>query len=157
MTSYAYVNYTRFLESDGTPTIYAYQNFTVDGERLYEGTIYKFAPFAYALGAGSKGGERSSTSLLAGLDQISVNLFAEAVQNRYLLQVKTVLLDPESFIDNTLVRSELWRVAQYEMDTERIVLNLSSPLDASKSNIPKRRLTTRLVGALPNTGTLVIS
>jgi hypothetical protein len=88
MTSYAYVNYTRFLESDGTPTIYAYQNFTVDGERLYEGTIYKFAPFAYALGAGSKGGERSSTSLLAGLDQISVNLFAEAVQNRYLLQVK---------------------------------------------------------------------
>ena len=118
---------------------------------------YQFAPFAYTLGAGSKGGDRSDSSLVAGLDPISVNLFAEAVEDRYLLEVKTVSLDPETFADDALIRTELWRVAQYEMDTERVILKLSSPLDATKGDIPKRRLTTKLVGALPSTGSLVIS
>ena len=71
--------------------------------------------------------------------------------------MKTVSLDPETFADDALVRSELWRVAQYEMDTQRVVLRLSSPLDATKGDIPKRRLSTKLVGALPSTGSLVIS
>ena len=43
------------------------------------------------------------------------------------------------------------------MDTQKVVLRLSSPLDATKGDIPKRRLTAKLVGALPSTGSLVIS
>ena len=157
MSTFAFVNYSRFLTSAGVATAYAYQNFSINQSRVYGGTTYKFAPFAYTLGAGSKGGDRSESDLVAGLDPISVNLFAEAVENRYLLEVKTVSLNSETFADDALIRSELWRVAQYEMDTERIVLRLLSPLDATKSDVPKRRLSTKLVGALPNTGSLVIS
>jgi hypothetical protein len=159
MSSFAFVNYSRFLQPDGTPTspVYAYQNFSINEPRIYGGITYQFAPFAYTMGAGSGGGDRSDSSLLAGLDPISVNLFAEAVESRWLLEVKTVSLDPETFADDALVRSELWRIAQYEMDTERVILKLSSPLDATKGDIPKRRLTTGLVGALPSTGSLVIS
>jgi hypothetical protein len=157
MSTFAFVNYSRFLEADGTQTVYAYQNFTINQPRIYGGVTYQFAPFAYTLGAGSKGGDRSDSSLLAGLDPISVNLFAEAAESRWLLEVKTVSLDPETFADDALVRTELWRVAQYEMDTQRVVLRLSSPLDATKGDIPKRRLSTKLVGALPSTGSLVIS
>lgn len=157
MSSFAFVNYSRFLESDSTPTIYAYQNFSINQTRTYSSVTYAFAPFAYTLGAGSKGGDRSESNLVAGLDPISVNIFAEAVESRWLLEVKTVSLDPETFADEVLVRFELWRVAQYEMDTERVILKLSSPLDATKNDIPKRRLTTALVGALPSTGNLVIS
>ena len=157
MSTFAFVNYSRFLTSAGAATAYAYQNFSINQSRIYGGVTYAFAPFAYTLGAGSKGGDRSDSSLVAGLDAISVNLFAEAVESRYLLEVKTVSLDPETFADDALVRSELWRVAQYEMDTERVILKLSSPLDATKGDIPKRRLSTKLVGALPSTGSLVIS
>jgi len=157
MSSFAFVNYSRFLTSAGVATAYAYQNFSINQPRTYGGVTYQFAPFAYTLGAGSKGGDRSDSSLVAGLDPISVNLFAEAVEDRYLLEVKTVSLDPETFADDALIRTELWRVAQYEMDTERVILKLSSPLDATKGDIPKRRLTTKLVGALPSTGSLVIS
>ena len=157
MSSFAFVNYSRFLTSAGVATAYAYQNFSINQSRAYGGVTYQFAPFAYTLGAGSKGGDRSDSSLVAGLDPISVNLFAEAVEDRYLLEVKTVSLDPETFVDDALIRTELWRVAQYEMDTERVILKLSSPLDATKGDIPKRRLTTKLVGALPSTGRLVIS
>ena len=157
MSTFAFVNYSRFLTSAGVATAYAYQNFSINQPRIYGGVTYQFAPFAYTLGAGSKGGDRSDSSLIAGLDPISVNLFAEAVQDRYLLEVKTVSLDPETFADDALIRTELWRVAQYEMDTERVILKLSSPLDATKGDIPKRRLSTKLVGALPSTGSLVIS
>jgi len=157
MSTFAFVNYSRFLTSAGAATVYAYQNFSINESRNYGGVTYAFAPFAYTLGAGSKGGDRSDSALAAGLDPISVNLFAEAVENRYLLEIKTVSLDPDTFADDTLVRTELWRVAQYEMDTERIVLKLSSPLNAASSNIPRRRLSTKLVGALPNTGSLVVS
>jgi hypothetical protein len=157
MSTFAFVNYSRFLNAAGSATAYAYQNFSINQTRTYGGVTYAFAPFAYTLGAGSKGGDRSESSLVAGLDQISVNLFAEAVQSRWLLEVKTVSLDPETFADDALVRSELWRIAQYEMDTERVILKLSSPLDATKADIPRRRLSTALVGALPSTGNLVIS
>jgi hypothetical protein len=157
MNAFAFVNYARFLEQDGTPTIYAYQNFSINQQRVYQSVTYEFAPFGYSLGAGSKGGDRSDSSLVAGLDQLTVNLFAEAVQSRWLLEIKTVSLIPVNFADDVLVRTELWRIAQYEMDTERIVLKLSSPLDATKANVPRRRLTTGLVGALPTTGSLVIS
>ena len=157
MSTLAFVNYSRFLTSAGAATAYAYQNFSINESRNYGGVTYAFAPFAYTLGAGSKGGDRSDSSLVAGLDPISVNLFAEAVEDRYLLEVKTVSLDPETFVDDALIRTELWRVAQYEMDTERVILKLSSPLDATKGDIPKRRLSTKLVGALPSTGSLVIS
>lgn len=157
MSTFAFVNYSRFLTSAGAATAYAYQNFSINESRNYGGVTYAFAPFAYTLGAGSKGGDRSDSSLVAGLDPISVNLFAEAVEDRYLLEVKTVSLDPETFVDDALIRTELWRVAQYEMDTERVILKLSSPLDATKGDIPKRRLSTKLVGALPSTGSLVIS
>ena len=157
MTAFAFVNYARFLEQDGTPTIYAYQNFSINQARVYQTVTYEFAPFAYTLGAGSRGGDRSDSSLVAGLDQLTVNLFAEAVESRWLLEIKTVSLVPVNFADDVLVRTELWRIAQYEMDTEKIILKLSSPLDAAKANIPRRRLTTGLVGALPTTGSLVIS
>jgi hypothetical protein len=157
MSSFAFVNYSRFLTSAGVATAYAYQNFSINQPRIYSGVTYQFAPFAYTLGAGSKGGDRSDSSLIAGLDPISVNLFAEAVELRYLLEVKTVSLDPETFADDAIVRTEMWRVAQYEMDTERVILKLSSPLDATKNDIPKRRLTTGIVGALPSTGNVVIS
>jgi hypothetical protein len=157
MSAFAFVNYSRFLTSAGVATAYAYQNFSINQPRIYGGVTYQFAPFAYTLGAGSKGGDRSDSSLVAGLDPISVNLFAEAVENRYLLEVKTVSLDPETFADDALIRAELWRVAQYEMDAERVILKLSSPLDATKNDIPKRRLTTGIVGALPSTGNVMIS
>lgn len=157
MSTFAFVNYARFLQASGTPTAYAYQNFSINQSRIYSSVTYAFAPFGYTLGAGSKGGDRSDSSLVAGLDQLAVNLFAEAVESRWLLEIKTVSLDPETFADDVLVRTELWRVAQYEMDTQRVILRLSSPLDATKGDIPKRRLSTKLVGALPSTGSLVIS
>src|SRR5210317_354872 len=157
MSAYAFVNYVRFKTQADAYTGTPYQNFSINESRTYSGVTYSFAPFAVSSGGGARGGERSSASLVAGTDAISVNLFAEAVQNRYMLEIKTVSLDPLTFADEALVASEIWRVASYDMDTSRVVLKLTSPLDAVKAHVPRRTLSTALVGALPTSGALVVS
>jgi len=157
MSGYAFVNYIRFKTQADAYTGTPYQNFSINESRTYSGVTYSFAPFAISSGGGARGGERSSASLVAGTDAISVNLFAEAVQNRYMLEIKTVSLDPLTFADEALVASEIWRVASYDMDTSRVVLKLTSPLDAVKAQVPRRTLSTALVGALPTSGALVVS
>jgi len=157
MSAYAFVNYIRFKTQADGYTGTPYQNFSINESRTYSGVTYSFAPFAISSGGGARGGERSSASLVAGTDAISVNLFAEAVQNRYMLEIKTVSLDPLTFADEALVASEIWRVASYDMDTSRVVLKLTSPLDAVKAQVPRRTLSTALVGALPTSGALVVS
>jgi len=157
MSAYAFVNYVRFKTQADAYTGTPYQNFSINEQRVYDGITYSFAPFAVSSGGGARGGDRSSASLVAGTDALSVNLFAEAVQNRYMLEIKTVSLDPLTFADEALVASEIWRVASYDMDTTRVVLKLTSPLDAVRAQVPRRTLSTALVGALPTSGALVVS
>jgi len=157
MSAYAFVNYVRFKTQADAYTGTPYQNFSINEQRVYDGITYSFAPFAISSGGGARGGDRSNASLVAGTDALSVNLFAEAVQNRYMLEIKTVSLDPLTFADEALVASEIWRVASYDMDTTRVVLRLTSPLDAVKAQVPRRTLSTALVGALPTSGALVVS
>jgi hypothetical protein len=159
MSAYAFVNYIRFKTQADAYTGTPYQNFSIDQQRMYAEVTYNFAPFAVSSGGGARGGERSSANLVAGADAISVNLFAEAVQNRYMLEIKTVSLDPLTFADEALVASEIWRVASYDMDTARgaVVLKLTSPLDAVKAQVQRRTSSTALVGAFPTSGALVVS
>lgn len=159
MSAYAFVNYVRFKTQADAYTGTPYQNFSINDQRVYDGVTYSFAPFAVSSGGGARGGERSEASLIAGADVVSVNLFAEAVHNRYMLEIKTVSLDPLSFEDEALVTSEVWRVASYDLDTTRpvVTLKLTSPLDAVKAQVPRRTLSTALVGALPTSGSLVIA
>ena len=44
-----------------------------------------------------------------------------------------------------------------DLGTTRVVLRLTSPLDAVKAQVPRRTLSTALVGALPTSGALVVS
>lgn len=156
MSAYAFVNYVRFKTQADAYTGTPYQNFSVNQTRTYSGVTYSFAPFAVSSGGGARGGERSNAALVAGTDAISVNLFAEAVKNHYILEIKTVSLDPLTFTDEALISTEIWRIASYEMDTMTITMRLTSPLDAVKAQIPRRTLSTELVGALPTSGALVV-
>jgi len=160
MSGYAFCNYVKFLEPSGSTyveTAYYFQNFTVDGSRTRGGDTYTFAPFVLATGGGEKSGDRSSNVLAIGASTqagstIILNLFKQAVEQRWILRVETVSLNISTFADDQLVSTENWRVASYEMDTKVIKLRLISPLDAVKGQVPRRKLSEELVGALPTTG-----
>lgn len=164
MSGYAFCNYVKFLKPSGSTyqeTNYYFQNFTVNGSRTRGGNTYIFAPFVLATGGGEKGGDRSSNVLGIGASTqagstIILNLFKQAVEDRWLLVVETVSLNINTFADDLLVSTETWRVASYEMDTKLIKLRLISPLDAVKGQVPRRKLSEKLVGALPTTGQITI-
>lgn len=164
MSGYAFCNYVKFLEPSGssyTETSYYFQNFTINGTRSRGGDTYVFAPFALATGGGEKGGDRSANTLGIGASSeagstIILNLFKQAVEDRWLLVVETVSLNVSTFADDLLVSTETWRVASYQMDTKLIKLQLISPLDAVKGQVPRRKLSESLVGALPTTGQISI-
>lgn len=160
MSGYAFCNYIKFLEPSGSSyaeTNYYFQNFTINGTRSRGGITYTFAPFALATGGGEKGGDRSANTLAIGAstkegNTIILNLFKQAVASRWLLKVETVSLNVGTFDDDLLVSTETWRVASYQMDTQLIRLQLLSPLDAVRGQVPRRKLSEALVGALPTTG-----
>ena len=151
--AFAFCNYVTLLQSNSTPTSYKFQNFSVNEPRRG----FDYLPFAITTGAGTRGGNRSSARLVVAANQISVNIAAEAAQGNYFLQVETFSLNIETLADSSQISTEVWRVAGYEMDTERVFLNLASPLDAVRTDAPRRVLSTQLVGALPTSGSLVVS
>ena len=153
MSAFAFVNYVTLLTKDGIPTAYKFQNFSINEKRGQ----FDYLPFAVSTGAGSRGGDRSSARLVVAANQISVNIAAEAAKNLYFLKVETFSLNISDFTNDQQISTEVWRVAGYEMDTERVFLNLSSPLDAVRTDAPRRVLSTELVGALPTSGSLVVS
>ena len=164
MSSYAFCNYIKFVEPSGSTyvdTSYYFQNFSVNATRTRNTQTYSFAPFALSTGGGEKGGDRSSNVLGIGASTeigttIILNLFKQAVDQRWLLVVETVSLNITNFADDLLISTENWRVASYQMDTKVIKLQLVSPLDAVKSQVPRRKLNEELVGALPTTGQISI-
>jgi len=157
MLDFQIVNYIKLLEDSSTSTIHRYHNFGAPNvTRTYNNEVYTFLPFAITAGASTLGGDRSSTQLVVGLNQLIVNVFAESVKEQWLLDLRTVNLNIIDDSDETLLRSELWRISSYSMNTSRLVLKLSSPLDAAESDVPRQVLTTELVGALPSSGSLVV-
>lgn len=151
----AVCNFIRFKNRGGAYTSYAYQNFFIGETRTYQNAVYSFLPFALASGAGKKGGDRSNNALGCPANPISINIFAEACDKGWLLEAKTVEVDPLTLSIQSLITSELWFVSSMELpDVQRSVLQLSSPIDAVNGQVPRRYLSSGLVGALPTSGNL---
>lgn len=151
----AFCNYVRFKSKDGEYIAgYNFQNFFVNETRLRADTVYLFAPFAVTPGAGTKGGDRSDSALVSATTPLSVNLFREACDNRWLCEITVTLLDPETFSEVSQITTETWTCSRLELNTERAVLRLASPLDAADTQIPRRTLSSVLVGSLPTSGSI---
>lgn len=154
----AICNFVRFKENGGSYIASQnYQNFYVDQTVTYSGTLYSYAPFGVSTGAGTKGGDRSDAAIAAPPNPLSINLFVEAAQGNWLCEIKSVLLDPDTYATIQEITSETWVCSRPEVTVERAALRLASPLDAVDSHVPKRTLGSKLVGSLPSTGSITVS
>ena len=150
MAAIALVNYVRFKGKNGSYIAgYNFQNFTISGTRTYSGITYNFAPYAFNANSADRGGDRSDCAMVWPLNDIAVNLAEEMASNNRLVEVKTVQVSVNNYSNVQLINEELWRVAGYETDTEKVVIRLQTPLDAVLANVPGRVITEELVGALP--------
>lgn len=131
---------------------YKFQNF-FHGERItWENATYDFAGFGYSGSTIDLEGGNIDASLIFGVNDISLNLAKTAADEQEIIVIKTVWLDPETLIPQSNYMTDTFMVTGFEHDNLRLSLRLSSPLDSISGDVPRRRLTEKLVGALPSTG-----
>lgn len=153
----AYCNFIRLKIPGGSYTGYAYQNFFINEAKVYNSASYNYLPFIITSGGGRKGGDRSNCSLVLTPNAISINVLAEAAESYYLLEASTVEVDALTLSLLQLITQDLWTISRMEFDTEKVILQLASPLDATDGQVPRRYLSNVLVGSLPTSGRLALS
>jgi hypothetical protein len=151
----------------------SYQNFFIGETRSLLGVPYTFAPFRISGSISNKGGDTAQASLTTIPNALTVGACTEAVLNYWLLEVSTYLISatslaPEvgeqligtetgSFTEAGLLATELWSCSTMGQDYEKISITLSSPLDATRRQVPRRVLSEGLVGSVPATGNITAS
>ena len=142
-----------FVEFNGTQR---YQNFYTGRSVNWSGNSYQFAGMGYSGSTIDLEGGNISASLIWAVNELSLNLAAEAAENRWIVQIDAVWIDPDSLGVMDSYMTDVFMVTGFEHDTLRLSFRLSSPLDAVAADTPRRRLTEELVGALPSTGQIAL-
>ena len=148
--------YIRFLQRDGTqaPTPFNLQNFHRGETRTYDGVEYVFGAFGFSGATLDSDAANIEATLVFQVNELNLTEATTAANNLYLVQVRTVWLDPDTLDETNARLEELYAVTGFEHNNSRLSLRLGSPIDAVSANVPRRRLTQEMVGALPSTGNI---
>ena len=149
--------YIKLVTNDQTPTGYQFQNFHVGETRSYNGTSYMYAGFGFSGGTLDLEAGNVSASLVFAVNELDLVVFKQAADERWLAQVRTVWLNPDTLDETGTYSEEIYAVTGFEHDTSRLSVRLGNPLDAVSQNAPRRVLTQDLVGSLPSTGNINLS
>jgi hypothetical protein len=152
--SIAIGTYVEMLERDGTATGYRFQNFFQGETRSYNGKTYVFGAFGFSGGTLDLQAGSVSANLIFALNDLALTVFNQAVVDRWLIEIHTVWLNPDTLAETGSYSEELYSVIGLEHDTSRLSIRLGNPLDAVTENAPRRLLTQALVGNLPSTGNI---
>ena len=95
--------------------------------------------------------------MVFALNELSLSVFSQAANDQWLAQIRTVWLEPDTFDETSQHSEELYAITGINHDSSQLSVRLGSPLDAVQANLPRRVLTTSLVGELPSTGQINLS
>lgn len=153
--------YIKIRDKEGTPIPdRTFQNFFVGETRLWEDTLYSFAPFVISGNTSSRNGDGVSATLVTVPNDLTVGITVEATIYQWMIEVKTVHItcsEGMPFQESSTLAIETWNIASMSQDNDKVTLTLASPLDATKLQVPKRVLSQFLVGGVPATGSIYSS
>ena len=129
-----------------------FQNFSAGSTRTWQGDTYQYASFGYSGSVIDLQGGNIDASLVFAYNQLVLNMAVDAAENRWVVNIQTVWLDPASFAEVDDFMNDTFMITGFTHDTSRLSLTLSSPLDAISGDVPRRKLSNYMVGALPSTG-----
>lgn len=158
MSQLAIGTYIHIIDRDGSPIAgQAWQNFSQGEVRTYLGDEYTYAGFGFSGGSVDLEAASVSATLLFSLNQLDLNIFKEASQDRNLVRIRTVWLDPDSLGETNQYSEDFYEILGFSHNQLTLSIRLGSPLDAIEAEFPGRRLTTKLVGQLPSSGSIPLS
>ena len=151
---YAIGTYASFREWAGEPVGLDIQNFHAAEARTWDGRRYMWADFGFSGSTLDTQGASISAQLIFTHSTLLLDSMQTASDERWLVQVQTVWMEPDTLREMALYSLELFMVLGFEHNFERVTVRLGSPLDAINQQVPRRVLSRRLVGALPATGSI---
>ena len=119
-----------------------------------DGADHPFLSFLYAGAAKNRTGDNLEAELVMASNQLAMSYAVEAVRYKWTVQVTQCSMNPKDFSVGRKLTIETWLAAGMSYDPERVNVLLSSRIDAVGATAPSKTLTTKLVGALPLTGSI---
>lgn len=128
-----------------------FQNFFISETITYSGNQFGFLPFGFSGVTINRTGDNTDASLVLPNNALSRNWAVEALNSRWLAHVRVMLLDPDDRTSFTLLHQYYGLVASGSWKEAELNLTLNTVLDAVGADVPQRRLTQKLIGAIPST------
>ncbi len=157
MSGIAIGTFVKLLDENGADTGFNFQNFFQGEERVYNGDTYTFGGFGFSGGTLDLEGSNITATLVFSVGELSLSIFRQAAEEFWLIRIRTVWLDPDTFVEGNTFSEELYAITGFSHDSSRLSVRLSSPLDAVQDNAPRRTLNSKLVGELPSTGQISLN
>lgn len=148
---FAVGNFLRFIDTSNNQTTYRFQNFHINSAITYAGGSYLYAPFGFSGVTINRSGDNTDANLVFPNNSLSRAWALNAINNFWIAHVSVMLLDSTNQAAITNVHEYYGRIAQGKWDETSLELTVNSILDAVGADVPARRLTQRLVGAIPVT------
>lgn len=145
------------LRSPTTLGDYKFQNYWVgENAPFFNQTTgarvdFGFLPFAFSGVTITKTGDNQPAKLAFPNNELSRPFATIAVQDEYLANIRTVLINPNDKEGYTLINQYLGQIVSAQWDSTALTLELAAVFDAVGTDVPRKRLTRQLVGHLPLT------
>lgn len=136
---------------------YQFQNYWVNEDAPFFNVdtgaevAFGYMPFAFSGSAVTKSGDNQPATLAFPNNELSRGWAATAIKDRWIANVRILLLDPDDKTNYTLISRYVGQIVSGGWDSTTLKLNLASVFDAVGADVPRKKLTQQLVGHLPLT------
>jgi phage-related protein len=137
------------LSTQSGGRVYRFQNFYINKTASYQGGEYSFLPFGFSGVTVNRTGDNVEASLVFPNNEISRAWVVNAVTDFWIATVFVMVLDPNGVAAPDLLHRYVGQVATGAWDETAVTLRLNTVIDAVGAEVPMRRLTQALVGAIP--------
>jgi hypothetical protein len=141
-------NYLSFSTPNGG-NVYNFQNFYISKTTSYQSVQYAFLPFGFSGVTVNRMGDNVDASLVFPNNNLSRAWGLKAVEDLWIATVYVMILDPDNITAPSLLHRYIGQVASGGWDETVLQLRLNTVLDAVGNDVPMRRLTQDLIGAIP--------
>jgi phage-related protein len=137
------------LSTQSGGRVYRFQNFYINKTASYQGGEYSFLPFGFSGVTVNRTGDNIEASLVFPNNEISRAWVVNAVTDFWIATVFVMVLDPNGVAAPDLLHRYVGQVATGAWDETAVTLRLNTVIDAVGAEVPMRRLTQSLIGAIP--------
>ena len=158
----AFAQYLRLRSAAGNDGFRA-QNYWVNEDAPFAHVetgvsyTYGFMPFVFNGVTVTKSGDNQPATLVFPNNELSRGWGESAIKDRWIANVRTVLVDPSDKTNTTLITRYVGQIVSGKWDPTSLQLDMASVFDAVGNDVPRKRLTKQLVGSLPVTSNIRVA